>query len=93
MTNLPLSSFAQNQIWCAVVALACELTAWMQMLGYPDHEARRWEPKRLRLRLLNAAGRLVRSGRRVTVHLARHGPWTNLLLAGLARLHALPLPG
>ena len=93
MANLPLHSFAQNQIWCAVVALACELTAWMQMLGYPDHQARRWEPKRLRLRLLSAAGRLVRSGRRVTVHLARHGPCTDLLLTGLARLRALPAPG
>lgn len=93
MANLPLHSFAQNQIWLAVVALACELTAWMQLLGYPDHKARRWEPKRLRLRLLSAAGRLVRSGRRVTVHLARHGPWTDLLLAGLNRLRALPAPG
>ena len=30
LTNLPLHDFAQNQIWCAIVALACELTAWMQ---------------------------------------------------------------
>jgi hypothetical protein len=83
LANLPLHGFAQNQIWLANITLACELTAWMQMLGYSDHQARRWEPKRLRLRLFSAAGRLVRSGRRVTLHLARHGPWTDLLLAGL----------
>ena len=32
LTNLPLHDFSQNQIWCAIVALAVELTAWMQML-------------------------------------------------------------
>jgi hypothetical protein len=31
----------------------------------PGREARRWEPKRLRLRLFSAAGRLVRGGRRL----------------------------
>ena len=36
LTNLPLHDFAQNQIWCAIVALACELTAWMQMLALTD---------------------------------------------------------
>jgi Transposase DDE domain group 1 len=51
VSNLPLHGFAQNQICCAVVALAAELTAWTQMLAFPRHEARRWEPKRLRLRL------------------------------------------
>jgi hypothetical protein len=25
-----------NQIWCAIVALACELTAWMQTLALAD---------------------------------------------------------
>jgi hypothetical protein len=53
LTNLPLHDFTQNQIWCAIVALAVELTAWMQMLAMTGHDARRWEPKRLRLRLFN----------------------------------------
>lgn len=44
LTNLPLHDFAQNQISCAIVALACELTAWMQMLALTDTDARRWEP-------------------------------------------------
>jgi hypothetical protein len=34
--NLPLHDFAQNQIWCAIVALACELTTWMQTLALAD---------------------------------------------------------
>jgi hypothetical protein len=26
----------QNQIWCAIVALACELKVWMQTLALAD---------------------------------------------------------
>ncbi|MDV6278784.1 IS1380 family transposase, partial [Rhodococcus erythropolis] len=33
LTNLPLHGFAQNAIWLAIVTLASELTAWMQMLA------------------------------------------------------------
>ena len=33
LTNLPLHDFAQNQIWLAIIALALDITAWMQLLG------------------------------------------------------------
>jgi hypothetical protein len=56
LANLPLHDFAQNRIWCAIVALAADLVAWMQTLALTGHEARRWEPKRLRLRLLSLPG-------------------------------------
>ena len=55
LRNLPLKGFAQNQLWCEIVALACELLAWTQMLALAG-DARRWEPKRLRLRLFSVAG-------------------------------------
>src|SRR5439155_26412219 len=58
LRNLPLHGFAQNQLWCELVAMASELLAWMQMLAL-DGPARAWEPKRLRLRLFSTAGRLV----------------------------------
>jgi hypothetical protein len=93
LTNLPLHDLDQNQIWCALVALACEITAWTQMLGLPEHPARRWEPKRLRLRLFSIAGRLARSGRRTRLHLAAHAPWAGLLAAALTALRALAEPG
>ena len=51
LNNLPLHDTDQNRIWLAFVNLACEITAWLQMLAMTDHEARRWEPKRLRHRL------------------------------------------
>jgi hypothetical protein len=87
--NLPLHGFAQNQIWCEIVALACELLAWMQMLALPG-PARRWEPKRLRLRIFSVAGRLVRGGRRLRLRLAERWPWTAEITAANARLQALP---
>jgi hypothetical protein len=64
LQNLPLRGFNQNRIWCAIVQLACDLTAWTQMLALHDHPARRWEPKRLRLRLWSIAGRISRHARR-----------------------------
>ena len=33
MRSSPLKGFAQNQIWCEIVALACELLAWTQLLA------------------------------------------------------------
>lgn len=56
------------------------------------HAARRWEPKRMRLRLLSAAGRLTTSGRRRRLHLAGTGKWTQLLLHAISVLRALPAP-
>jgi len=93
LRNLPLHDLDQNRIWCAVVALACELTAWAQLLALHTHPARRWEPKRLRLRIFSLAGRLVRSGRRTVLHLAEHAPWAPLLQQAITTLRALPAPG
>jgi Transposase DDE domain group 1 len=94
LANLPLHDFTQNQIWCALVALACDLTAWMQTLALTGHEARRWEPKRLRLRLLSVPARHARTGRRQLMHMAATAPFTALVLQALhtlARLTAPPL--
>ena len=93
LANLPLHDLDQNRIWCHIVALACELLAWTQLLGYPTHPARRWEPKRLRLRLLPIAGRLARHTRRLVLHLAADNRWTDLLLTGRAAITGQPRPG
>jgi hypothetical protein len=92
LTNLPLHDFAQNQIWVAIVALAVELTAWMQMLALTGHPARRWEPKRLRLRLFAIAGRLARHARQIHLRLAVHAPWAHLITQARDHLHRLPQP-
>ncbi|MFC5754958.1 IS1380 family transposase [Actinomadura rugatobispora] len=92
LRNLPLHDTAQNQIWLEIVQLALDLLAWMPMLALTG-PARRWEPRRLRLRLLHTAGRLVTTGRRRILRIARHWPWTTLITDALARLAALPNPG
>jgi hypothetical protein len=89
LTNLPLHGFAQNTIWCAIVALACEVTAWLQMLAWAGHEARKWEPKRLRYRLFSTAGRLAVSGRRTLLHLPRAHRWARLLVDAVSTLRVL----
>ncbi len=89
LRNLPFHGYAQNQLWCEIVALACELLAWTAMLALTG-TARRWEPKRLRLRLFSVAGRLVRSGRRLRLRLASQWPWARQVTVAITRLQALP---
>jgi len=89
LRNLPLKGFAANQAWCEIVALACELIAWTQMTALAG-QARRWEPKRLRLRFFAIAGRLARGGRRTRLRLAGRWPWASDITAAVTRLQALP---
>jgi hypothetical protein len=93
LTNLPLHKLDQNRIWQAIVALACEIIAWTQLLAFTEHPARRWEPKRLRLRLFSLPAQIVRHARRVVLHLPAHAPWAGLAIDGLDRLRALAAPG
>lgn len=92
LRNLPLHQAAQNRIWLEIVQLALELLAWMPRLALTG-TIRRWEPKRLRLRLFSAAAQLVTTGRRRILRLARHWPWTDVITRALDRLQALPNPG
>jgi hypothetical protein len=89
LRNLPLKGFAQNQLWCEIVELACELLAWTQMLALAGAPRRR-EPKRLRLRLFSVAGRLATSGRRLRLRLAERWPRAGEVTAAAARLQAIP---
>jgi hypothetical protein len=89
LTNLPLQAFAKNQIWLELAQLAAELLTWTQLLAWPDQAARTWEPKRLRLRLLAVAGRLITTGRRRILRLSQRWPWTDLITSGHHRLALL----
>ena len=83
LRNLPFNGYAQNRIWIEVVALAADLLAWTQTLAFDEHQtARRWEPKRLRFRLLTVAGRIIRTGRRRRLRLPRDWPWNHLIDTG-----------
>jgi Transposase DDE domain group 1 len=92
LRNLPLHDTAQNQIWLEIVQIALDLLAWMPMLALSG-QTRRWEPRRLRLRLFSAAAQIVTTARRRHLRFAHHWPWTHLITDALARLEALPNPG
>jgi len=92
MRNLPLHDFAQNRVWLAVAQLAMELLAWMQMLALTGTAARRWEPKRLRLRLLWIAGKLARRSRRTWLLLSKDAPWITAFTDAVTRLQARRAP-
>ncbi|MGB4777155.1 IS1380 family transposase [Microbacterium sp.] len=93
LRNLPLHGFDQNRIWCELVALATDLIAWTGLLAHPDHEARRWEPKRLRHRLFTIPATLARTGRRIILHLSSRSRWSSIVLTGINTLRALPARG
>ncbi|MFT4296110.1 MAG: IS1380 family transposase [Micropruina sp.] len=88
LRNLPFHDYAKNRIWLEVVALAADLLAWTQTLAFDDHEpARRWEPKRLRLRILAVTGRIICTGRRRRLRLPRDWPWNQLIDTGWTTIH------
>ncbi|MGE5288053.1 MAG: IS1380 family transposase [Micromonosporaceae bacterium] len=82
LRNLPFYGFDQNRIWLEIICLAADLLVWTQTLAFNSLPARRWEPKRLRLRLLHVAGRIVCSGRRRRLRLPREWPWSYLIENG-----------
>ncbi|WP_250293962.1 IS1380 family transposase [Streptomyces atroolivaceus] len=92
LRNLPLHDTAQNRIWLEIVQIALDLLAWMPMLALTA-ETRRWEPKRLRLRLFSAAAQLVTTGRRRWHRFTARWPWTDVITRAIQRLAALPNPG
>ena len=87
LRNLPFHGYAHNQIWLEIAALAADLLTWTQTLAFDEAEpARRWEPKRLRLRLLAVAGRITRTARRNHLRLPRDWPWNHLIDTAWAAL-------
>jgi hypothetical protein len=88
LRNLPFHDYAKNRLWLEIVALAADLLAWTQTLAFDAHEpARRWEPKRLRFRILAVAGRVTPAGRRRRLRLPRDWPWNHLIDTGWTTLH------
>ena len=93
LRNLPLHELDQNQIWQAVVALACEITAWTQMLAFTEHPAAAVGAQTVAAPAVLTA-RPDRSSRPpCRAAPTAHAPWAGLLLDGLERLRALAVPG
>ena len=89
LRNLPFHDMAQNRIWLAITALAQDLLAWTARLALPPAAAG-YEPKRLRLRILAVAGRIVRTARRRILHIDPDWPWAETITTAHARLCRAP---
>lgn len=90
LRNLPFRRLDANGVWLELVLCAQDLISWTGRLLLGDGPARRWEPKRLRYRLLHVAGRLTRHARRLRLHLPSGWPWRHELIDAFKRLGALP---
>jgi hypothetical protein len=84
----PSTSLAMNKAWQAASLTAATLLAWLRLLAL-DGSLARAEPKTLRYRILHAAGRLVRSGRRRYLKIAATWPWAPAIAAAWNRVSAL----
>lgn len=78
--KLPYWSFAANQAWALIAALASNLIAWLQLVVLPaGHEAGVWDVKRWWYRLFSMAGKLITSGRQIRLLIPRRAPESGLL--------------
>jgi len=86
--NLPFSDVVSNMAWLTLVLIAQDLLAWSRNLLFTG-SFKNAEVKRLRYALLHTAGRVVRSGRRVSLRLGRSWPWANELAFAFRRLELI----
>lgn len=89
LRNLPFHDLAHNRIWVAITALAADLLTWTARLALPSPAAT-YEPKRLRLRILTVAARIVRTARRRILKIDPAWPWADTVTSAYAQLSALP---
>ncbi|MEV6949739.1 IS1380 family transposase [Streptomyces sp. NPDC051172] len=87
----PSRHFAINTAWLELSLTALDLLAWMRTLPL-EGELATAEPKKLRYRLLHAAARITRGGRRLHLRISATWPWPNELTSAFAHLTALPRP-
>ncbi|MBP2062303.1 hypothetical protein J2Z30_003319 [Streptomyces iranensis] len=87
----PSPHFAINTAWLELSLTALGLLAWMRTLLLLGELATA-EPKKLRYRLLHAAARITRGGRRLQLRISATWPRRNELTSAFARLTALPRP-
>lgn len=89
--RLPSQHFTVNAAWHRTHAIACDLIAWLRLLGCDDALART-EPATLQYRVFHTPATLTRGGRRRRLNFPPHWPWTSHIQAIFQRLSALPAP-
>jgi Transposase DDE domain group 1 len=87
--KFPPTSLAMNKAWMSASLTAATLLAWLRLLAL-DGPLARAEPKTLRYRVLHAAARLARSGRRRHLKISATWPWAIDIVTAWERISALP---
>jgi hypothetical protein len=85
----PSAALAMNKAWQAAALTAATLLAWLKLLAL-DGALARAEPKTLRYRILHAAARLTRGGRRRRLNIQAAWPWAADIATAWNRISALP---
>jgi hypothetical protein len=93
LRRLPSYSFAFNQAWCVVVAIAADLLAWLRHLALDHHpQLRKATPATLRRNLLAIPGRLVHRARKRLIRLCDDHPYQTDLILAWNKIRALGTP-
>ena len=87
--HFPSFDFKVNAAWLTASMIASILLAWLKLLAL-DGDLAKAEPKMLRYRILHAAARLVRGGRRRRLKIQATWPWAAAITAAWQRIDALP---
>jgi hypothetical protein len=87
--KFPSTSMAMNKAWLAAALTAAALLAWLKLLAL-DGTLAKAEPKTLRYRILHAAAKLTRGGRRRHLHIQPTWPWAADITTAWDRISALP---
>jgi hypothetical protein len=87
--RFPSHEYAFNQAWLTAAMTAQTLLAWLKLLAL-DGDLARAEPKTLRYRILHAAARLIRGGRRRRWKIPANWPWAEAITRAWQRITALP---
>jgi Transposase DDE domain group 1 len=89
--KFPSHQLALNRAWFTAALTAATLLAWLRHLAL-DGDLAKAEPKTLRYRILHAAARVARSGRRRRLKISATWPWASAIITAWDRITALPQP-
>jgi Transposase DDE domain group 1 len=87
--HFPSHDFKINAAWLTASMTAQIQLAWLKLLAL-DGDLAKAEPKTLRYRVLHAAARLVRGGRRRCLKIQATWPWADAITTAWQRINALP---
>jgi hypothetical protein len=87
--HFPSHDFAVNAAWLTAAMTGQILLAWLKLLAL-DGDLAKAEPRTLRYRVLHAAARLTRGGRRRRLKIQATWPWAQAITSAWQRIDALP---